>query len=635
MRWLISLVGGSIILGGSYHYISAVSRAPQFVRVTTASEEQRTEQERRPYCVPILTNSAARIVLVYAGEGHAISTSSLGSEETEVRTSIIDIEPGEQPLIILASSGRAIIWQIRGAVGRVDQFIGTSSHVAQSLVPLVGVVGVPKERVALLKRQCTPSYGYSEAFPKSASRILNRPVETVFHGHRFASISLPSGKIDEEGKMPAELALPVFGRGVSLWRDLLRKVPGGIAEVSAAAVVSNHPAKSYRILPGEAGLIQLLNTGALQEIRGGGGFLIVKPTDVPAWTHGERLVLADNVPPPNGEANRSRIVRQSTARPILTSENERHDVANFMARCALPKIPPGVRIVSLGVGYGAAVTTLSLGRSDAETRTGIIEIESGTEPLAILAVSQTPMIWQVKGSTDRVRLFMASSGRVDANKAPLTGVIGIPKNRVVFPPDNCLHPFHDRHDASGIYASGRLATLIGNAPDHVLGYEKMDTIALPSGSSQATSRKKGSIISEGLSILASTNEDMVTAFLEPSAVVSPLAVRTGSNLPGLAGLKHLIQTGALVVTGRTRARYFAGGTFAYGDVQFAPEHSAPIKDYFFPSRFKILRAMHMPSDIASYWKFTFVLPEGVPMPDGQFGNIRIVSEATGKLLHGH
>lgn len=78
-------------------------------------------------------------------------------------------------------------------------------------------------------------------------------------------------------------------------------------------VVATEPARSYEVLPGRAGLVQLVATGALEPL-GGDDFRIAKP--IPhfpaALGNAVRLLLGRGIPMPSGSAGRACVIDEVT-----------------------------------------------------------------------------------------------------------------------------------------------------------------------------------------------------------------------------------------------------------------------------------------------------------------------------------
>ena len=95
--------------------------------------------------------------------------------------------------------------------------------------------------------------------------------------------------------------------------DLYFYSPGGLVEIDPKAVVSSLPAQTYEVFPQEAGLVQLLESGALKQNRAG-EYVVQKKTRLPAGlagAHSVKFLLLRGTPLPDGTpvipASRSKI----------------------------------------------------------------------------------------------------------------------------------------------------------------------------------------------------------------------------------------------------------------------------------------------------------------------------------------
>ena len=74
--------------------------------------------------------------------------------------------------------------------------------------------------------------------------------------------------------------------------ELLRFSPGGISRVDSASVVSAVPVAPYRVLPQEAGVRQLVRSGALARTSSGsyGSYRVTRAIDMPAGLCGAHSI---------------------------------------------------------------------------------------------------------------------------------------------------------------------------------------------------------------------------------------------------------------------------------------------------------------------------------------------------------
>jgi hypothetical protein len=103
----------------------------------------------------------------------------------------------------------------------------------------------------------------------------------------------------------------------SLESEFKRFNPGGLVEIDPARVVSSLTAERYVVLPQQAGLLQLVRSGALAENRNG-EFLIKQKIRFPAELHGAHAVkflLLRGVPEPEGDPGHSCVIVEATGAP--------------------------------------------------------------------------------------------------------------------------------------------------------------------------------------------------------------------------------------------------------------------------------------------------------------------------------
>ena len=152
---------------------------------------------------------------------------------------------------------------------------------------------------------------------------------------KVSGFSVPSGKLELiEKDRPQVLVIEKSGGslvvegdaskirvqtpGGSLERELYRFNPGGVINVDAKRVVASVPAEPYEVLPQQAGLIQLVQSGALTR-NNSGEFLINQKIRIPAGlagAHSVKFLLRKGVPEPEGDAGHSPIVSEETGKMV-------------------------------------------------------------------------------------------------------------------------------------------------------------------------------------------------------------------------------------------------------------------------------------------------------------------------------
>lgn len=292
------------------------------------AQRQAAEQAKKLEACNIPTLSAgAKLVVFGAYEGRALSTVSLGGDDVEVTVGDIVIEDGDETLDLVLLSYDAQIWRLRGAVGRIGRVVASSYQRAgpNDPTPRVGVVGIPREKLAVPRRSdCLPYFSGTAIAERSRSiaavtALAKRPPDAVFGTYGVSTVTLPSGRLDEKAPLPGTVELPNSGPASGIWREMLRFNPSGMVRIDPTDVVSALPARSYAVLPQQAGLAQLVEEGALTVEGNGRSFIITRKIRFPAGlngAHSVKFVLGRDVPAPEGSPGHSCVLSEATGTPV-------------------------------------------------------------------------------------------------------------------------------------------------------------------------------------------------------------------------------------------------------------------------------------------------------------------------------
>jgi hypothetical protein len=288
---------------------------------------------------------AAKFVVVTGYEGHALSSVTVDGQDGVTSTAELVIEPGTEPLYIVAGSYEPMVWRVSGAVGRVERMVVQAGRATET-GPGAGVTGLAADRLTFLARDaCIPaSWGGEDGEGGKASEAVaativrfGRPADVVATPYTLTRIGLPSAKgadapreevdivimngrrfaLTKDG--PVELKTPEDGGERSATeRDLDRFHPGGVVTLDPKAVLSAGTAEAYAVLPQQAGLLQLIDAGLIQ--RRDDAFLVLKPIPrFPAGlfgAHSVQFILGPGVPMPEGDPGHSS-VRDETRRCLV------------------------------------------------------------------------------------------------------------------------------------------------------------------------------------------------------------------------------------------------------------------------------------------------------------------------------
>jgi len=310
-----------------------------------AAERKRFEVEsgiKAPCAMP-RPSDGARVVL-FLGAAEALSTATAGSQDVATRTGAIVVDAGRDPLYLVVTSFHPTIWRITGATGRIERLVlaGMSTGPNEAIpgkLPLIGATGIARERVTFLRHpHCLHLFESPANWIEAADRLLKFEIGrgNVRRGvfGEVSEVSVPSFTHRSLRLQP--MPMVVFGRSNSvlviegrtssqlilsgrndLDEELKLFMPGGVTQVDAGAVVASLPAEPYEVLPQQAGLIQLMQSGALTR-DDQGDFIIGRKIRLPAELNGgHKFRLPRGVPEPDGHSGHSCVWVEETgaARP--------------------------------------------------------------------------------------------------------------------------------------------------------------------------------------------------------------------------------------------------------------------------------------------------------------------------------
>jgi Ca2+-binding EF-hand superfamily protein len=331
--------------------LEAYRRTQQEAARKRLSEQRRVERpqpglDTRQNCLMPKASEAARVVLVSAYESEAVSTVAIGSEDIATETGQIIVEPGAEPLYLVVSSFRPIIWRVSGSTERLERVVLTANNTGPNRgmpgeTPLAALTGVPAERVSFLgHNQCLPYF--TEAPSTAAAKAIavvrreagKEPAVLAAH-YAVGTFLVPSGEtrtVGSRGPRPSIVirkttgSLVIMGGGSvtvetgerDLISELYRFNPAGIVDIDPASVVSSAPVMRYEVMPQQSGLLQLLQSGALARNRSG-EFLIKQKIRFPAelfGAHSVKFLLLRGVPKPDGNPGHSTIISEETGESV-------------------------------------------------------------------------------------------------------------------------------------------------------------------------------------------------------------------------------------------------------------------------------------------------------------------------------
>lgn len=265
----------------------------------------RIESAAPAACTPRATPQGVRLAIVGHYEGAALSTVWLGDPQEEVEVVDLRILPGD-PLHLVMTAHSRVIYRFVGDTERVRRLTLLNHYAA-------GEVGIPASRVEFFRRCLEYGLFYSsEASPAVAAAAVRdhfgRPAD--FSGGAYSLWRV------EIGSAVRPVAAPRVRARLDVEnQQLFMFSPGGVTRIDPLKVVSTGPAGPYKVLPQEAGVHQLVASGALVKATKGdaerwtararargvqfhtgphgvsyGAYRVVRPIDIPSGLCGSHSI---------------------------------------------------------------------------------------------------------------------------------------------------------------------------------------------------------------------------------------------------------------------------------------------------------------------------------------------------------
>lgn len=295
-------------------------------------------ERNQPNCTYPRVPADAELVLIGSYEAGGLSPISVSGPDRETNIARIFVEPGDKPLFLIGVSYDPVIWRIEGSVDRVAGILAQRSGSGED--PGVGVAGLDRGKVAFLRDFHCLEYVYkTEDVGKIrliAARIAagtGHKVDHVVGKYKIGAIAVPSGgdvAMAGDGLLPPAPGTPDIGasrwtilnfapntvRLIERWFQRAAQMTRAGPTLAVADVVAPGPVIEYEVLPGKAGLDQLVASGAVVRTFGG-RYRVTK--EIPRFppglygAHAVTFVIARGVKLPPGNPGHSRVYVEDPA----------------------------------------------------------------------------------------------------------------------------------------------------------------------------------------------------------------------------------------------------------------------------------------------------------------------------------
>jgi hypothetical protein len=327
-------VASRVFAAADYDHDGTISDSEDKM-LNAAREFQRQMQQYLP-CDPPKPGAADLVAILGMYTGELQPTVTVAGQDKRTQLVPVKIEPGDQPLYLVLTSFRQVIWLFQGATDRLVRVVIIRSGYREMLpeTPGNGVIGLDAAKVTFLPQQSCGWYFTKTDSDKAKlvaamfERALGRKIDAL-HGIEYAkAVAMPSGITLDKNKTNASVATgeevviaPGQGSTVQIIRgdraqDLATVEEwwagaSSLVTVDPAVVLAPGKVQPYEVLPGEYGLQQLLDAGNLE--RSEGKYRIVKPfarfpAELTGHAGGVTFILPEGTPMPAGDAGHSQII---------------------------------------------------------------------------------------------------------------------------------------------------------------------------------------------------------------------------------------------------------------------------------------------------------------------------------------
>ncbi len=308
--------------------------------------------------------------------------------------------------------------------------------------------------------------------------------------------------------------------------------------------------------------------------------------------------------------------------------------------CKLPQPAEGAEFVLASSHPSSPLSSVALGSQNVVTYVREVRIDREAGPLYVVVLAPVPTVWKVDAQDhDLDRLIVAGPA---AQGATLAGVSGLPPEKVTFVPlEACGLGLASRDRRSLDDARRALTSQLGRPPDHtftigsggdrfVLGRsdrkadEGSDLESWYESDPRAAAWRQRQATKQSYDFADELQAEFRFRFpggvreLRPEEILSPVAVERYELLPKAPGLLQLVEAGALRRMSPAEARAWQEGASRRYRFRLSPDFRYRPRNW--PPRFVVTREIRLPLGFVGSLRSSFLVPEGVPQPEGNLGH---------------
>jgi hypothetical protein len=233
-----------------------------------------------PVCEVPAPRPRSRAIAFATAQGQQLSPVAVGGQDHETGIFDVVIEPGKVSLYVMLSAQDPTIWNVTGAVGRVERLVVFAWSKDDAGQALAAVAGIPASKVFFAEPGCLPAHliyrGDTDARRNSTlifSAVTGIQTEADARPGNNESVQLPSLVIErtrDAPPAPAGFAADEWFAATATWRR-------GLGDINPERLVAKTGVERYEQMPGEIGIARLVAEGVLVPTENYSEYRIVKP----------------------------------------------------------------------------------------------------------------------------------------------------------------------------------------------------------------------------------------------------------------------------------------------------------------------------------------------------------------------
>ena len=218
--------------------------------------------------------SELEFIALSANHGAGYALVALGGDDKATALNDVFVENGSSKFGVVLKSYQPAIWRFSGAVHRLERVIAVGP--AQNNNPMgevrSGVISVPASCVSFISNDAINDlmFTLSRAGIHTDAKQLNYILGvTPAQQHELRTpskgvIRVPSVEMDRAGSVLAQHSASRNPLTAMLWELAGRHYPNGYIEIEPNSIVAGASARPYLVMPGLAGLAQLVERGDIE-----------------------------------------------------------------------------------------------------------------------------------------------------------------------------------------------------------------------------------------------------------------------------------------------------------------------------------------------------------------------------------